>query len=435
MFMTKLDRWISNNKEREITERRYEKLMREDLGLGSLISYVGNKKIPILRLYRYKEAFAYDFVSRMIYYFGLRENDFVFDPFAGMGTALYCSMIKGIPSIGVDKLPLAKFIAETIPKFHFIGSGELKTKFKKIERGIDTVKPAEIADDVRIINLAFNEKNLRLLRCWKTIINELDEPYKAIFLLLFFSILEECSYTSKDGQFLRLRRDKEVKDPTEALRDKVIEAENDITKIHTMKNKIPEDLVPMVHLGDTRDLSDIQFPKNPTAIITSPPYLNRYDYSRSYSLELCFHFVKNFEGLKKIRFSILRSHIESKVGKEENHTHPAIKEVLGNLSRKKLNNPKIPSMITAYFIDMEKSIKEWSKIMANQSKVALVVDNVRFEGETIPVDLLLSDIAGKYGFETKEIIIARYKGNSSQQMKKYGRVPVRESVVVWKLKK
>ena len=101
------------------------------------------------------------------------------------------------------------------------------------------------------------------------------------------------------------------------------------------------------------------------------------------------------------------------------------------LSRKKLNNPKIPSMIITYFVDMQKVIKEWFKVLSPGAKVAMVVDNVRFEGELIPVDLVLSDMAEEVGFEVKEIIVARYKGNSSQQMKKYGRVPVRESIVVW----
>ena len=69
--------------------------------------------------------------------------------------------------------------------------------------------------------------------------------------------------------------------------------------------------------------------------------------------------------------------------------------------------------------------------MAPGAKVALVVTNVRFEGELLPVDLVLSEIAEAAGFRVEEIIVARYKGNSSQQMGKYGRVPVRESVVVW----
>ena len=186
-----------------------------------------------------------------------------------------------------------------------------------------------------------------------------------------------------------------------------------------------------VYNGDTRDLSNIDFKNKPTIIITSPPYANRYDYTRTYSLELCFHFVKNFEELKAIRFGILRSHIESKIHDGEVPNHPAVKEAVEALLGKKLNNKKIPSMITTYFIDMEKAINEWFRVLDNGAKVALVVDNVRFEGELIPVDLILSEIAEEAGFKAKEVIVARYKGNSSQQMKKYGRVPVRESIIIW----
>jgi hypothetical protein len=57
-----------------------------------------------------------------------------------------------------------------------------------------------------------------------------------------------------------------------------------------------------------------------------------------------------------------------------------------------------------------------------------------FEGEMVPVDLVLSEMAEQAGFRVKEIIVVRYKGNSSQQIGRYGRVPVRESVVVWEVK-
>lgn len=130
---------------------------------------------------------------------------------------------------------------------------------------------------------------------------------------------------------------------------------------------------------------------------------------------------------------MLRSHIESKIFSTDVPCHPAIAEVVGILQGKKaeLNNPRIPLMITAYFVDMQKSISEWYRVLNDGAKVAMVVDNVRFEGESIPVDLILCDLAEKIGFKVKKIIIARYKGNSSQQMKKFGRVPVRESILVW----
>ena len=421
------------NSVREGLEAKFKNRMHEGLRLSSSVSYVGNKKIPFLRIYRYKEAFAFNFVKDFLKRFGADSDDYVFDPFSGLGTTMFTSMLSGIPSIGIDKLPIAYFISKTLPLFLFLKENEIKKVWESTKPRIETSKPADVAMDVPIMQVAFNEKNLLLLRKLKSAIDGLSEPYKDIFLLLFFSILEECSFTSKDGQFLRLKRNKKVSDPIEAMSKKVAQVEEDIHRIKFLhpSMSIDEKVIPDVYLADTRDLSNIKFRQKPTIIITSPPYANRYDYTRTYSLELCFHFVKNFEELKAIRFGILRSHIEAKIKKDEKPPHPAVEEVIDALSKKKLNNPKIPDMITAYFVDMLQVIKEWYKVLAPGAKVAMVVDNVRFEGEMVPVDLILSEMAEEIGFEVKEIIIARYKGNSSQQMKKYGKVPVRESIVIW----
>ena len=418
---------------REEIEEKFKNTIREELKLGSLVSYVGNKNIPFLRIYRYKEAFAFNFVKDFLRRFEASPDDYVFDPFSGLGTTMFTSMLSGMPSVGIDKLPVAYFISKTLPLLLLLNENELKEMWMSLIPMIEKSQPADVAMDVPIMKVAFNEETLLTLRKLKSTIDGLSDPHRDIFLLLFFSILEECSFTSKDGQFLRLKRNKRLSNPVEAMSRKVAQVEEDVRRIKMFfsHSSIDEKIMPDVYLGDTRDLSDIKFRKKPTIIITSPPYANRYDYTRTYSLELCFHFVKNFEELKAIRFGILRSHIESKIKRGEIPPHPVIKEVVELLNRKKLNNPKIPSMIVTYFIDMQKVIKEWFKVLAPGAKVAMVVDNVRFEGELIPVDLVLSEMAEEAGFEVKEIIVARYKGNSSQQMKKYGKVPVRESIVIW----
>ena len=418
---------------REEIEEKFKNTIHEELKLGSLVSYVGNKNIPFLRIYRYKEAFAFNFVKDFLRRFEASPDDYVFDPFSGLGTTMFTSMLSGMPSVGIDKLPVAYFISKTLPLLLLLNENELKEMWMSLIPMIEKSQPADVAMDVPIMKVAFNEETLLTLRKLKSTIDVLPDPYRDIFLLLFFSILEECSFTSKDGQFLRLKRNKRLSNPVEAMSRKVAQVEEDVRRIKMLfpHLSIDEKITPDVYLGDTRDLSDIKFRKKPTIIITSPPYANRYDYTRTYSLELCFHFVKNFEELKAIRFGILRSHIESKIKRGEIPPHPVIKEVVELLNRKKLNNPKIPSMIVTYFIDMQKVIKEWFKVLAPGAKVAMVVDNVRFEGELIPVDLVLSEMAEEAGFEVKEIIVARYKGNSSQQMKKYGKVPVRESIVIW----
>lgn len=420
--------------ERERLEHRFQPFMRKELDLGNLVSYVGNKSVPLLRLYRYKEAFAFELVREFIRRFKLTTRDYLFDPFAGMGTTTFASMLHGIPSIGIDRLPIAVFVARTIPQLLFVEPRELMSTFERLHSLVDAAQPAAIAMDVPIMRKAFSDKNLFRLRQWKTVIDALKQPLRDIFLLLFFAVLEQTSFTSKDGQFLRIKKNKRPSEPDDALLDRVSQAMTDINKFKILLNHRSghRDFLPTIMPGDTRELRDISFERPPTAIITSPPYANRYDYTRTYCLELCFHFAKNFDQLKDIRFAMLRSHIESKVSEDERPPHPAIQEVIESLSLKHLNNPRIPHMLTAYFVDMQMVIQEWRRTLAPAAQVAMVIDNVRFEGELIPVDLILSEMAEEAGFSVKEIIVCRYKGNSSQQMRKYGRVPVRESIVIWR---
>jgi hypothetical protein len=420
-------------------EAKYASRMREEPQLARWVSYVGNKDVPILRLYRYKEAFAFRFVEEFLDRFGLTGCDYVLDPFCGMGTTLLASYAHGIPSVGIDRLPVAVFVARTLPLFFGMEPGRLQETFERLRIEVPHADPAEVATDVAIMKVAFPGEVLHRLRQWKRVIDNLEEPLRGVFLLLFFAILEPCSFTSKDGQFLRLRRDKVIADPDEMLAQKVAQAERDLSLVRNMgwmtPATIPSGCEPVAMLGDARSLGDLPFERRPTAMITSPPYANRYDYTRTYSLEICFHFVRNFEEMRALRHSLLRSHIEAKIAREEEAPHPAVREVVDLLRQRirSLNNPKIPDMLIGYFVDMHKVIYEWAKVLAHGAKVALVVDNVRFDGLMLPVDLVLSEMAEEAGFEVEAILVARYKGNSSQQMGKYGRVPVRESVVIWRL--
>lgn len=418
---------------REALERKYAPLLRERFELAESVSYTGNKRMPLFRLYRYKEAFASSFVQEMIRSLSLSEADFILDPFCGMGTTVFTAGLHGIPSWGVDKLPVAVFAASALPLFLQIEPGQLRDTFERLGATVERQPPAPVADDVAIMKVAFEHDILLLLRKWKSAIETLDSPLREVMTLLLLAILEACSYTSKDGQFLRLRREKLVAHPTEALRQKVQQAERDIVLVRKLGwHRYWRQ--PIIMHGDARQLPPIPQNRPPTALITSPPYVNRYDYTRSYSLELCFAFVRNFEELKALRFSILRSHIEAKVRPDERPSHPAVLEVLHSLQQRqnRLNNPRIPAMIAGYFVDMEMVIREWARILAPGAQVAMVVDNVRFDGEVIPVDLILSEMAEREGFAVEAIWIARYKGNSSQQMGRYGRLPVRESVLLWR---
>lgn len=224
-----------NLSQRQQLESKFTPLVCEELKIGKLVSYVGNKNLPILRLYRYKEAFSFALVKEFIDRFELNaETDYLFEPFCGLGTTPFTAMKHNIPAIAIDRLPIATFVASTLPLFSLIEPNTLRETFAELRSKVEQCPPADVALDVKIMKIAFPEEMLLTLRRWKTVIHTLSEPLRQIFLLLFLSILEPCSYTAKDGQFLRMKRDKCLPDPAEILQQKVYEAEQDLLSMRQL---------------------------------------------------------------------------------------------------------------------------------------------------------------------------------------------------------
>jgi DNA modification methylase len=169
------------------------------------------------------------------------------------------------------------------------------------------------------------------------------------------------------------------------------------------------------------------------AILTSPPYPNRHDYTRIYELELLVGFIKDNDSLKALRYNTLRSHVEAKERyKAEGYDTPAkLVRIVDTLQKHELNNPQIINTLTGYFEDMFLSLREMKDVLVPGGKIGLVVSNVRFAGVMIPVDELLAEIGEQAGLNLKNIYLLRYRGNSSQQMKEFNRQPSRESIIFW----
>jgi hypothetical protein len=98
-----------------------------------------------------------------------------------------------------------------------------------------------------------------------------------------------------------------------------------------------------------------------------------------------------------------------------------------------LNNNGIPRMVRGYFYEMACVIAECSRVVKPNGLLFMVNDNVRYAGASISVDMILSNIAERLGFHTKNILILPDdKGNSSQQMGVHGREPLRKCVYIWR---
>ena len=89
-------------------------------------------------------------------------------------------------------------------------------------------------------------------------------------------------------------------------------------------------------------------------------------------------------------------------------------------------------MVEGYFTELAFVTFELFRVCKPGAKVGIVNDNVRYSGEVIPVDLLMTDIAASFGFLPETIyVLDQRKGNSSQQMGKFGREALRKSILIW----
>jgi DNA modification methylase len=395
----------------------------------SLISPARDKNEPIYNWHAFKHSYSKQLVEELIQEFKLPKGSWVLDPFSGGGTTLLACKELGINTQGFDILPFSVFLSNV--KTRTYKPEELRKQLASFAAAPKTrAKKGESLPDINIVNLAFNTgvKN-ELLTIRRQIELIRNSIIKDFYMLGLLSILESVSNASKAGGFLRITNKKiAAKDVRPAFLDRVTRMITDV-EIFNQRHK-PQAVKSSTALGDARN-----FPisRKFDAIITSPPYPNRHDYTRIYALELILNFVQDNDELKKIRYDTLRSHVEAKKRFEiVGYKKPAIVDKLVDQVKKRgTNNSKVPEMIEGYFEDMFLCLLQMRKSLKKNGKIALVVSNVRFAGVNVPVDKILAEVGEQSGLVARDILVARYRGNSAQQMDTYKKRPSRESIVVW----
>lgn len=403
----------------------------EKTQLASIVSPQRNQNIPIHSWYTFKHGYSRDLAINLINTFDLSEGAWVLDPFCGSGTTLLTCKEAGINSRGFDILPFSVLLSNV--KIGDYNNAELTKQLHVLADSLNNncSSKNDSLPDIPLVNKAFQPDVKRELLILKQKIECIHESkIMAFFNLGFLSILESVSNTSKSGGFLRLvNRDVASDEVCTLFRNKVTSMINDTIE-SSKHSKSHERVSSLAKIGDARRLpTDRKY----DAVITSPPYPNRHDYTRIYALEMIFDFVSSNDELKKMRYETLRSHVEAKKKYEAiGYTKPTILDsLITEVKRNGTNNPQIIDMLEGYFEDMYLCLSEINRCLKQQGKVALVVSNVRFAGVNILVDEILAEIGSQVGLACKEIWAIRYRGNSSQQMRDYKRKPSRESIIIW----
>ncbi|MDY6784683.1 MAG: site-specific DNA-methyltransferase [Cyanobacteriota bacterium] len=431
----------------------------------SLVSFQANKTRPVYRWYKYKEAFSASLVEYLLSTYSIARGKLL-DPFAGSGTALFAASSAGLDADGIELLPIAQQIVNTkkLLDAEFTTCDVERLKVWLQQHPWQHFEERQALLELKITQGAYPDATKVAIERYLAACEQEAPRVRAVLRFALLCILESISYTRKDGQYLRwdYRSGRgqgkksfnkgEILDFQRAICDKINEILEDLALItqqmepcHSPTQHTPLGvLYPGSCLEVMPNLSEAGY----DAIITSPPYCNRYDYTRTYALELALLGVDT-EALRQLRQTMLSCTVENRpkalltlnpnwqAAVNAADEQPLLQAILNYLddqkAKKQLNNTGIPRMVRGYFYEMACVIQECFRLLKPGAFLFMVNDNVRYAGASISVDLILSNLAEKLGFEVEQLLVLpSHKGNSSQQMRDRGRSPLRKCVYVWK---
>ncbi len=448
----------------KLAEHFHNKIKVQPALTRQLVSFQANKPRPTYRWYKYKEAFSASLIELLLSKYGITSGK-VLDPFAGSGTALFAASDAGIDADGIELLPVGQqiILSRKCLEREFTKDDLNSLKRWGAEQPWRQSQVRISLSELRITAGAYPKQTLELIEQYMGDWQRENDRIQSVLRFALLCVLESVSFTRKDGQYLRWdyrsgRRQGtkpfnkgEILDFDKAICAKIneicddLEAGKDVTELFSIKV-----LQGDIHLfcGSCLDIMPA-LPKNTyDAVVTSPPYCNRYDYTRTYALELAILGIGE-EEISRLRQEMLSCTVENrakdllKINPEWTKAIAAadsqelLEAILHYLENEKaegrLNNNGIPRMVRGYFYEMACVIGECVRVLKPNALLFMVNDNVRYAGASISVDMILSDIAENLGFHVENILVLPYgKGNSSQQMGKHGRDPLRKCVYVWR---
>lgn len=431
----------------------------------SLVSFQANKKRPVYRWYKYKEAFSAGLVEWLFDQYDVTRGP-ILDPFAGSGTALFVASEREIRAEGIELLAVGQQIIETkkIVENELDATDIVTLKHWAGERVWNQLAERVPITELRITRGAYPKTTLDAIERYLFALTRENSRVQAVLRFALLCVLEQVSYTRKDGQYLRWDYRSERRQGAKPF-DKGIILEFD----DAVSKKLDEILIDLdstcseqmtlfarkrgnesicILNGSCLDLMPALKTETYTAIMTSPPYCNRYDYTRTYALELAL-LGTNEQELVALRQAMLSCTVENRDkdlralnSKWETplavaDSQELLQAILQYLDAQRtdgaLNNNGIPRMVRGYFYEMACVMYECARVLKRDAPLFMVNDNVRYAGVSISVDLILSAIAEQLGFQVEQILVLPSdKGNSSQQMGEHGREPLRKCVYVWR---
>ncbi len=384
------------------------------------------QKTPIHDWFVFPHSYSHWLVAEILKSWNLDSSDRVLDPFVGAGTTLIAARAHGIPAVGLDLSPLAVFV--TNAKLLTCDPEKLERVWHSLTKDLPKRPPAAVRPPrSRVLAQSLSPVAWAWVRAFQERIRALRsrQARRILRLALLRGMREVCGAKS-DGGWIRWTRRPSGRDFPAIMARIVAKMVNELRT---------QAAAPLRSARSHALLGDARVPPRDigkfSAVICSPPYPNRHDYTRVFAPELLLEFV-NERGLKALRYRLLRSHVEARppgADAEEFVLPPLLRRTLCCLHSAPVTDRRVIPMVEGYFRDTFLFLTALRPLLRKGARLAFVVGNVRHAGVMVEVDRILVAIAEGLGYLHDGTWVIRVRGNSAQQMGAFGREAARESVV------
>ena len=402
--------------------------------------------LPVHEWYRFVLSFPPHLVRTYIERFGLSGEHWVFDPFCGTGTTLVECKKLGIPSIGLEANPVVHFAAQVKTNWR-VDPEALKAHAQEVAEAAHAVMMAENVEDesffqpldaklpARLRTLDAEQQRLlikdsispRPLHKTLVLLEQLTKMYDGHAMKYErLALAKQLVYSISNLRFGPEIGVGRVKEDAPVIGPWLRGVQSMADDLHLVRDR--RDIPVIVHHADARQAYEVVAPASVDAVITSPPYPNEKDYSRTTRLEsVLLGFMRTRKDLRRHKQKLLRSNTRS-VYKADTDDQwiadfPRVNRLAEAIEARRLELGKTSGferlyarVVKLYFGGMARHLEVLKPLLKPGAQLAYVVgDQASFFRIPIRTGEILAEIAERLGYEVTDIDLFRTRFSTATQ--------------------
>lgn len=411
-------------------------------------TFKDNLQSPIHRWFTYPAGYSYRLIEKKIADHSLGQGHRIGDPFVGAGTTCLTAKLSGISSVGTEAHPFVYDIARSKIEYehdtdHLFDEAE-RIRWLAAEYYAAGNKPDGWPG---LIYKCFTEDNLCRLGSLRLAVEGLENGYQPFFKTALTATLRDSASAGTGWPYIAPSKYAEKKTSKDAFVEFEKRCASMIKDIKLVMDSDRPDSDHQLFMGDARKFSDYSGKESLDMVITSPPYLNNYDYADRTRMETYFWGIYENWGeiTKNVRDRLIiaattqirRGEMQDaarlkNVASVSPRAHQTLTKAIKQLSEERMNKSGKKSydlMVAGYFEDMIKVIVEVFRSLRKGAQFILIVGDSAPYGVHIATEELIADMAIDAGFSGASIEMLRTRGDKWAGNSQRHKVPLKESIV------